>query len=732
MLAADSDLDDPDEPPVNITPPAPTLVPPTRRSTRFQSQRTHLRLYKPSTMIETTHGPATYVDCGAAPTTTSSVEWHNVSFPTSDSPDLVYRLRRDQIWLPTDKPDRYDLDGQLRSTASLLEIHSIHHHRATTGSLDPTKARRRPRQFKFDKIDIHNISNLNANAVEADIGTQYHHTLHHPFRPLIARSEAKELQDMTHLPVCGPPQPCTPDITVIRLLWVYRVKPDTIGNVDQIKARLTMMGNLERNIGLTRLDATAPVARPITFRLLLCAVLYRPGARAHVSDVKQAYLTTKMERTVHIGHPPGYAFCWDSTFDCLSYRALPHGERAPRTCMPLLCALYGGMECGRLFFNRYVKFHAEFGFHQSVYDRCLLIYEDPDGSFIFICFHVDDGLVVQCGDALWARYLKAFKFTDTFQFTCSPFTRFLGIDATVDYTSRTISLSVELHIDKFLHAFGMSDANPAKTPLPANFTAPILADIPTDPAVIHALRNEHDMQSWCGFAQFIHQTGKPEIGLPLKILSSHQLAFGRKHITLAKHVLRYLRGVKADPLVLRAAPNAPPPALQIFTDASHAADPTHRRSISGVIIKFGGNTIFWLAHYQRIVSHSSCESELMALDKGATLGQLARRLVELLDFALPTPIPIFVDNRSTIDITSGNPIQQGRNLHIHARYFYVNDLVINKAYTILHLPTNLQVADLMCSYKGAPNFLLLRRYVLGCCMLVPHASSYTWDESLLN
>ena len=70
-------------------------------------------------------------------------------------------------------------------------------------------------------------------------------------------------------------------------------------------------------------------------------------------------------------------------------------------------------------------------------------------------------------------------------------------------------------------------------------------------------------------------------------------------------------------------------------------------------------------------------------------------------------IQVFVDNQGTIDITT-NPVQSGRNLHVHARYYYVRDLVFEDQFAVLHLPTHLQVADVGCTFKGGPSFRSLR------------------------
>ena len=131
--------------------------------------------------------------------------------------------------------------------------------------------------------------------------------------------------------------------------------------------------------------------------------------------------------------------------------------------------------------------------------------------------------------------------------------------------------------------------------------------------------------------------------------------------------------------------------------------------------------------FTKIVSHSSTESELMALDIGATTGQCVRWLCESIGGPVQGQIQVFVDNQGTISISS-NPIQSGRNHHVHARYFYVRDLVYDDQFVIEKIPTEMQVADIGCSFKGNSNFLTLKAYLLSCARVLHDDSGNPYWE----
>ena len=191
--------------------------------------------------------------------------------------------------------------------------------------------------------------------------------------------------------------------------------------------------------------------------------------------------------------------------------------------------------------------------------------------------------------------------------------------------------------------------------------------------------------------------------------------------------MKYLKFVKDKALVFRGGF---PLKLQIFTDASHAGDPDNRRSVTGVVIKLAGNTVYWCSLYQTIVSHSSFESELMALDKGATIGQCARWIAEVMGVVFTDPSAVFVDNQSTITVTE-NKVQPNRNLHIHARFFYAQDLVVAGEYILYHIPSADQVADILCTYKGPANFVRLYALLTGCALVEMLEGKPVWNMALL-
>ena len=544
--------------------------------------------------------------------------------------------------------------------------------------------------------------------VERILPKHFHQTLRSPLRAECAKGEERELQDLTNREVLGDPIKRGPDTIVIGLMWVYAVKKEKDGRFKSIRSRLTLMGNQERTL-LSKLDAYAPVAQMVTARLLIATHLHRDGILYRKLDVQNAYLNEDMRRIVHARLPPGYTIEWISDTEW-QYRRLRHGERAPPDlCQPVLKALYGGMECGRIFWEAWVSWHMDDGFQIIHEERCYLCKRDYKGNFIKLAYHVDDNLVVACGAGYYEAYLS--RLQTKFDIEEGPLEDHLGVLYSIDMEHKVCTMSQEAQVIKLLKLFGMENCKPVATP---SMAGPPPSAIDCEEECVEPDEVQWDMQSFVGHLQWLHMCTRPDIGQPLKILSRFTTKFGKRHVHYAKHILRYLRGTASKALVYTAGL---PLKYEIFTDASHASCVDTRRSILSIVVKLGGMTVYWKNCFSTIVSHSSTESELYALDLGATVGQCLRWLLESTGGPVQDEIMIFVDNQGTIDIAS-NPVQAGRNVHVHARYFYVRDLVYDNQFAIHYLPTDEQVADVGCTFKGGPAFLKLREYLLGTASIV--------------
>ena len=691
-----------------------------------------------------------------------------IRFDCNDLVETIQELDGDQLWLPEEYPHEvYDGNNNLIDPSPLTEANHI---TATQGpgQVSPylemvctslIYASHRPlplcdgtTQPQLSSVNNsgrppplpgHRLEDL-VGKVKADIVAEHlprfhHQTYNSPLRPLIEDSEYSELRGIINANTLGEPREKTPEENRIALMWAYAAKPSDDGNglFKKLKSRCAMRGDQERGTNaLTRLQAYAPVQSAASFRVLAALHLHEIGpgpedVKFKKVDVKQAYISTKMKRKVVVGHPPGYEII--NTKLGLAIRKLQPGEKPPTTVMPLIMALYGGMECGRLFWDDFISYHLEIGFKKIPHEACYLqlkLDTPPKGikGWIKFCFHVDDSQHAHKGDAIWVWYLD--KLLQKYEITESDLTENLGIRYRIDYVNKVIRMDQSAFLEKVVRSFGMVDGKPALTPIHYG-KQPTSSDAPDDPEALCQIMESFPMEKCMGCLLWAEQT-LHGISLVTRILCSQTKRYGDLHIAWAKHALRYILGAMYTPLVFRAGF---PLKLQLFADASHATvtsdGKSNGKSRGGVVGKLAGNTIFAKSVVLPIVAHNSAESELMALFKACKLGQYVRWLIlEIGGFALDN-IEIFVDNQAAIDF-SHNPIQLGRNVHMHARFFYVRDLVTSTVYTVIKISTHDQIADVACSYKGQETFHKLNTRIMNCAIVEITNGVAAWNDTLIN
>ena len=211
-----------------------------------------------------------------------------------------------------------------------------------------------------------------------------------------------------------------------------------------------------------------------------------------------------------------------------------------------------------------------------------------------------------------------------------------------------------------------------------------------------------------GHLSYLTQCTHFEVTLPTRIAASFVQAWGQKHWQWVKTIMRFLISKTSQFFYIKGGNQNR--RLLSWSDSDHAGNPDDRRSMSAHQIWLGDDLIDWYGRSQPIVAHSSAESELMALDALVRQVQHFRWLLESLRMPVNGPSIINMDSSSAIGMAE-NPIQNKRNRHIHARYFYVRDLINEGVVQLNKVSTDDNRADLIATYKDLATF---KRLLLIC------------------
>ncbi|RVX04494.1 Retrovirus-related Pol polyprotein from transposon RE1 [Vitis vinifera] len=115
---------------------------------------------------------------------------------------------------------------------------------------------------------------------------------------------------------------------IIGVKWVFRIKYNSDGSVNKLKARLVVKG-YSQEYGVDFSNTFAPVARHDTIRLLV-ALATKMGWKIHHLDVKSAFLNGVLEEDIYVEQPEGFQVsgCEDKVYKL--HKALYGLKQAPR------------------------------------------------------------------------------------------------------------------------------------------------------------------------------------------------------------------------------------------------------------------------------------------------------------------------------------------------------------------------------------------------------------------
>jgi hypothetical protein len=442
---------------------------------------------------------------------------------------------------------------------------------------------------------------------------------------------------------------------VVNTMYALKRKRDHLNRVSQYKARIVVMGNVQKAKAAASsgvpLDCFSPTCRPTTFKTQ-CAVAMSTGRRCRSFDVESAYLQGVLPegRKVYVRPPPGRQ---------TRLNGVPLVWRLKKP-------LYGQADAGRIWYQtaRSQLVDAQ-SFTASDHDPCLLYKIYESGTRIDISIYVDDAWVTDNAGTEADADIALFAERFAIKVTNDP-KLFLGLNVAV--TPESISISSAAYIEGLATkqlTRPVADYPKLATPYASDFIKVYEAAQLREHAVSPELVKKYGTK--VGALIYTSPTTRTDCSWTIGMLA-RCLTFPTPELDLAAdRVIAYLHQHRHDAVVFERGKSVDPVA---YSDSDWAVHP----STTGWIIQMAGACVAYASKRQLCISLSSTEAEVMAASAAATEIVYQRGLLREMGVVLSSPTVLYVDNTSAIALVR-NAKSCVRTRHIERRFLKIRELV---------------------------------------------------------
>jgi hypothetical protein len=194
-----------------------------------------------------------------------------------------------------------------------------------------------------------------------------------------------------------------------------------------------------------------------------------------------------------------------------------------------------------------------------------------------------------------------------------------------------------------------------------------------------------------GSLMYLASATRPDISFAVSKLSRYMSNPGDDHWHALERVLRYLKGTMNYGIHY----SGHPAVLDGYSDANWISDIDQIYSTSGYVFTLGAGTVSWRSCKQTILTKSTMEAELTALD---TAYAEAEWLCELLSdlSVVERPIPAILmncDNQTVITKVNSANYNAKSTRHVKRRLKIVRKLRNSEVITVSYIQTDKNLAD---------------------------------------
>jgi hypothetical protein len=265
---------------------------------------------------------------------------------------------------------------------------------------------------------------------------------------------------------------------------------------------------------------------------------------------------------------------------------------------------------------------------------------------------------------------------------------------------------------------------------------------PLETKEIKKVENEMGFGYRQGIGKLIYAmvTCRPDISYPVIKLSQYSTKPAKIHYEAIKNIYRYLNQTKNEGIYYwRKSPRMDLPIVPVpeikrdgnyehesvkerqdnkndklyaAVDSDYAGDTTHRRSVTGIILRIAGGTVFYKTKFQDTIALSSTEAEFTAAAEAGKYILYVRSILEEIGVPQHEATTLFEDNQGALLMANAQQPTK-RTRHMDIKTFVLQQWVERDLITLKRIATADNYADVMTKATGRILFYRHMDYILG-------------------
>jgi len=245
-----------------------------------------------------------------------------------------------------------------------------------------------------------------------------------------------------------------------------------------------------------------------------------------------------------------------------------------------------------------------------------------------------------------------------------------------------VTLSQTHYVKKILSRFGYNDLKSVSTPYDASIILKKNKRI---------MRDQLRYSQIIGSLMYLASATRPDIAFAVSKLSRFVSNPGEDHWKALERVMRYLVGTMDYGIHYSGYPKV----LEGYSDSNWISDADEIKATSGYVFTLGGGAVSWKSCKQTILTRSTMEAELTALDTATVEADWLREL--LMDLpVVEKPVPAILmncDNQTVIIKVNSSKDNMKSSRHVKRRLKSVRKMKNSGVIALDYIQTAKNLAD---------------------------------------